>query len=298
VLEEGENSGDFDNDFDDLEDDSLDEEDSDDDEPSMKPAAFTKKAPPGAAPAASSANAPPSVTSPSPKEADVEFLVHRMDKMKISTSEGKGWNFASVHPHYWWTYSFQGVCYCRIKLLVWTSHEDECDPKISKCGNYFYFTQKIPERFLDMARQFSYYDPVQLLGDIDTCTDAIIEQGLNLQNEVKEAFELNSITPVAKLRLPFTVQQAFEDPYRPGALGYELATYPHALEVISFLSSLPVSSMHRSHGRSRNLSFRPGDGVDLLHHHRKGHDLREVVAHICWGSVYTVLSSFAMARNE
>jgi hypothetical protein len=64
--------------------------------------------------------------------------------------------------------------------------------------------------------------------DLDTCADAIVEQGVNLQNQVEDAFELNTtITPVVKLKLPFTAQQTFEDPYRPGMLGYEFSTYPH-----------------------------------------------------------------------
>jgi hypothetical protein len=66
-----------------------------------------------------------------------------------------------------------------------------------------------------------------LVGDLDTCANAIVEQGVNLQNQVQNAFELNSITPVVKLKLPFTAQQTFEDPYRPGMLGYEFSTYPH-----------------------------------------------------------------------
>jgi hypothetical protein len=132
-----------------------------------------------------------------------------------------------MHRHYWWTYSYQGVRYCRIELLVWTSHEDECVAKISKCGNYFYFMQKLPERFTDMARLFSYYDAAHLVGDLDTCADAIVEQGVNLQNQVAEAFELNTVTPVIKMKLPFTAQQTFEDPYRPAMLGYELSSYPH-----------------------------------------------------------------------
>jgi hypothetical protein len=169
----------------------------------------------------------PASNSATKESDDVEFIANRMKQMRFSKQEGSGWNFTCVHPHYWWTYTHNGVKYVRCEFLCWTSHEKECVPKISKCGNFLYFTQKIPERFLDMAHQFYYYTHDQLDGNVQSCADAIIQQGVNVENNIREAFEQESITPVVKVKLPFSVQQDFEDPYRPGLPGYELCSYPH-----------------------------------------------------------------------
>ena len=160
---------------------------------------------------------------------DVEFLAHRMEKMFLKNKEkGRGYNFNCVHPHYWWSHSLNGIQYTRVEFLVWTSHEDECLPKLSKDGNILYFSQKIPERFLEIARQFAYYDVNELAGNNADESDAnMVQTGVDLENEINEEFEMDAIKPLVKLKLPFTVQQEFEDPYRPGLPGYELCSYPH-----------------------------------------------------------------------
>ncbi len=149
-----------------------------------------------------------------------------MGKMKLYKPEsGFVYNFACVHPYFSWTYTHVGVRYIRVDFLVWTSHEDECLPKISKCGNFLYFSQKIPERFLEMMRQFRYYTDLDgTPADNDT---ALIQRGVELVTGIKEAFNHEEISPVLRLKLPFPVQQDFEDPYRQNLPGYELSSYPH-----------------------------------------------------------------------
>jgi len=54
-----------------------------------------------------------------------------------------------------------------------------------------------------------------------------IQRGVELETVINEAFNHEKISPVVRLKLPFPVQQDFEDPYRVGLLGYELSAYPH-----------------------------------------------------------------------
>jgi hypothetical protein len=76
-----------------------------------------KKMPPtGKTPAATSASTSASAPGSSPRakiDHDVELLSsHQMDKMKMKDAE-KGCNLNCVYPHFWWTFSMDGVCFVK-----------------------------------------------------------------------------------------------------------------------------------------------------------------------------------------
>ena len=160
-------------------------------------------------------------------DADIEFITNRMSKMAVVSDKGaRGYNFNCVHPHFWWTYSVLGVKYMKIEFLVWTCHEDDVGPKISKCGKYLYFSNKILEHFLSLDHLFKCYGN-DLPGDPNNCGEAMYEEGLSHVKSIHEDHEMEDIKPVIKIELPFTAQQEFEDPYQPNQKGYSLRSYPH-----------------------------------------------------------------------
>ena len=169
---------------------------------------------------------PASTPGPSSKSSDAEFIAHMMDKMQLTGSESRGWNLDCSHPYFWWSYSYQGSRFVRVELLCWGSTPGACMPKLSPDGKMFYFSQKIPSRFYNMFRQFSYYNG-ELGPDEATCPDAVYHEGLNASQAMQEAFNMEDMKPLVRVKLPFIVKQDFEDPYRPDALGYQLTSFPH-----------------------------------------------------------------------
>lgn len=120
-----------------------------------------KKMPPtGKTPAAASASTSASAPGSSPRakiDHDVELLSHRMDKMKMKDAE-KGCNLNCVYPHFWWTFSMDGVRFVKYEFLLWSSPPGAAVAKLSKCGKFLYFSNKIPDRFLSVDRLFKQYN--------------------------------------------------------------------------------------------------------------------------------------------
>lgn len=180
-------------------------------------------------PAKAPAPAPPASSSKTrSKQADPEYISHLMDQMKLSGVVERGYNFDCSHPYFWWTFKNGGFNFLRIDLLCWTSPPAQCTPKISPDGKTFYFDQQVPGRFLEAMRQFIYYDG-EIDGDERTCDASIITENVNAINQINEAFDLHPIKPLVTVKLPFGVQQEFEDPYRPNEPGYQLTSFPHEL---------------------------------------------------------------------
>jgi len=185
-----------------------------------------KKAETKPTPGKSSAAAPTSSSKKSTRSQDPEFLAHLMHQMKLTGVAERGHNFDCSHPYFWWTYRFNNTTYLRVDLLCWTTPPSHCLPKISPDGKLFYFSQKIPDRFLDVMRQFVYYGG-EIPGNATTCDASIITENAAAINQIQDAFNLGPIKPLVTFKLPFPVQQEFEDPYREGKPGYSLVSLPH-----------------------------------------------------------------------
>jgi hypothetical protein len=187
--------------------------------PTSKTAAFASSSgatsAPGASPRASS----------SKMDQDVELLSHQMDKMKIKDSE-KGCNLNCVYPHFWWTFGID-VRFVKYEFLLWSSPPGAAIAKLSKCGKYLYFSNKIPDRFLSVERLFKQYQPGFLGGRPGTCNKTMYQKGNDAVQSIHEAHELNDVAPAIKITLPFPVLQSFEDPYHHEKRGTFLRTYPH-----------------------------------------------------------------------
>jgi hypothetical protein len=166
--------------------------------------------------------------SPAPKPvkeklSDLEMLAHRMDKMVLK-AETYGFNFNCAHPHYWWTYSVSGVSYIKAEFLTWTVHQDEITCKISQDGLFLYVGTKVPDRFVNIFRQRGYYaDQAQVPEE----GDVMLEEGRKTVSAIQQLHSMEQIKPLTKVKLPFTVQEDFHDPYHPLEKGYGLRSYPH-----------------------------------------------------------------------
>jgi len=148
--------------------------------------------------------------------------------MKVTDSQSWGFNFNCPHPHFWWSYSNDRTRYLKYEFLVWCCLPEDLTPKMSKDGNTLYLSNKVLDRFLNLSRLLFQYDASKLPRRIDgTCMEAMYQQGVSATTEIKELHEMEAIKPTTKIKLPFTCQQAFNDPYDPASGGTNLGAYLH-----------------------------------------------------------------------
>jgi len=155
---------------------------------------------------------------------DLEMLAHRMDKMKITDKADWGFNFNCPHPHFWWTFSVNGVTFIKAEFLSWTVDPEEITCKLAADGATLYIGSKIPDRFLNIMRQRGYY---AAQAQVPEEGDVMLESGRKTISKIKQMHTLENIKPLTKVKLPFAVQEDFHDPYKPMDKGYGLRSYPH-----------------------------------------------------------------------
>jgi hypothetical protein len=169
---------------------------------------------------------PAPVKAPKERMTDLEMLAHRMDKMTVNAAS-YGFNFNCPHPHYWWTFTITGLTYIKAEFLSWTVHHPEITCKLSDDGNKLYVGTKLPERFINILRQRGYYNQGGIQPPDEG--DVMLEQGRKAISAIQQEHAMEDIKPLTVLKLPFSVQEDFFDPYKPLEKGYALRSYPHEL---------------------------------------------------------------------
>lgn len=211
--------------YDDDDDDESIELGSEDTDETESMSGKAKQSTPGKTSAIAPFAVPPSAANPR-VTIDEELAALRFDKMIITNKFAeRGHNFNCPYPHIWWSYVLDGIKHVKYEFLIWTCHEEEVVPKISSCGNFLYFSAKIPERFLNIQRQKGLYTAAGI--DLPESGDIMLETGKQHFASIKDALGNEDIKPPIKISLPFCVQETFFDPYYPTSKGYGLRSYVH-----------------------------------------------------------------------
>ena len=164
----------------------------------------------------------------------MDELDRQMQGLMVSdmTAES-GFNFTSLPPRIWWTFTHNGVRYIRYDFCVWGEFEESFKAKPALDGKSLRVYCQLPPRFIDMTRVLYQYNHIQYFaaaiaaGDTSGITDGMWQQGVNIMQKIADTFDLaESIKPMTEIKLPFQVMQNPHDPYDPDGPGTLLSSYP------------------------------------------------------------------------